>query len=491
MSQLAFEATPVQTRLMELVTDGRYTIIGFGGGVRSTKTWGTLSVLIALCRIFPGSRWAVVRKDLERLRQTTLPSFEKLRKRGIESFISPVNLQTFEAICTNGSVILFRGENIDKDPELLRWHGFEVNGFDLEEADELQEQTLVKSIERAGAWVVPSGEQPPPFIFCTFNPNAAWPRRVFYEPWKAGTLQPPYAFIPATIADNPHAPESYRESLKLLPDHEYKRFVIGDWEVLTGRYYETLNARVHLVPKGRLPSPLPDWWEYWGAFDWGWSHWAVFCAFARDTDGVTYLLDSVWQRKRQDADLAKTIRSTVPLACLGEVYAGHDCWAKEVARSGSGITTAEVFEDHGIYLLRADLDRVNGGRALRRALQTYPVLDEAGEPVLLDGAPMIRSGLYLVDTPGNRRVLDQVAETMPDPDNIEAPLKVDSDAEGRGGDDGVDAFRYGIATRLGTPALPFEETEVGKVRAKLDQSSRREAEAFDRAMQKALKRRTS
>ena len=71
----AFEATPVQEKLMRYVTDGRFNCIGFGGGVRGTKTWGVLSTFITLAKIFPGSRWVVMRKTLELARQTTIPSF--------------------------------------------------------------------------------------------------------------------------------------------------------------------------------------------------------------------------------------------------------------------------------------------------------------------------------------------------------------------------------------------------------------------------------
>src|SRR5689334_20447012 len=157
VEQVAFEATPVQVRLVDAITDGVSRIIGFGGGIRGTKTWGSLSALIALCKIFPGSRWAVIRKDLQRLRDTTIPSFDKLRAR-TGGFVGPVNQQTWNATCANGSVILFRGENIDRDPELLRFHGYEVNGFLNEEADELSERTLVKEIERAGTWIIPDRE---------------------------------------------------------------------------------------------------------------------------------------------------------------------------------------------------------------------------------------------------------------------------------------------------------------------------------------------
>ena len=483
----AFDATDVQQRLMAAVTDGRYRIIGFGGGVRGTKTWGSLSVLIVLCRAFPGSRWCVVRKDLQRLRQTTIPSFDKLRQR-TGGFVSRVD-GFMEAKCANGSVILFRGENIDKDPTLERFHGYEVNGFLLEEADELDERTLHKCIERAGAWVLPSGAQPQPLILCTFNPNAQWPKRTFYDPWRDGTLQAPYAFIPSTIADNPHAPDSYKESLKLLPPEEYKRFVEGDWSTLSGRFYLSLDRRVHLIPRERLPQRLPDWWEYWGSYDWGFDHWAVFIAWCRDGDGNTFALDSCWMRREQDDDMARTILATMPAACVHEVYAGHDCWGRYQARGASGIETAQVFADMGITLVKADIDLVNGARAVRRALHVRPVLDAAGRPMLgADGEPMQRAGVYLIDTPQNAKGFDSLQAVIPDPNNVNKPKKADAQ-NGVGGDDFPDAFRYGLATKVLDPVEDWPTEEVRRIRAGLDSTSRREAEQWDKLTRQMARRR--
>jgi hypothetical protein len=472
MITTTLEAFPIQSKLMELVWDGRYRYIALGGGIRSSKSWSMLIALISLCRVFPGSRWAVVRKDLERLRKTTLPSFNKLR-RTTGRFVGPVNMQTFEAHCTNGSAILFRGENIDRDPDLDSFDGYEVNGFVLEEADELQLATFHKSIERAGAWVMAEGEQPPPLVFSTFNPNAAWPKEVFFDPWEQGTIAPPYAYLPATIADNPAIPAAYRESLKSLPIEEYEVRVGGDWTKLSGRFYRSLNRAIHVIPRSHLPEVLPDWWEYWGGYDWGYDHWAVFGAWCKDPDGVRTLLDSCWLRREQDDEQAKTIYATMPAACLQEVYAGQDCWASVTARGGSGITTAEVFEEHGISLWPADTDRVNGSRAVRRALEVRQG----------------RAGVYLVETPGNLRVFNQLSAMLPDPNNINKPAKIDCDAHGRGGDDGADMFRYAIATRIDAPHDPYLGDEVAEARAKLDQVSRKEAEKVDAFMEKLVRRR--
>lgn len=449
---MTFEATDVQVRLWKTITDGRSLYIGFGGGIRGTKTFGCLAALLTLCRVFPGSRWAVVRKDLPTLRRNTLPSYNKLRREHFPGFAGEVNQSEWSATCSNGSQILFFPESADTDPELDRWKGLEVNGFLLEEADELQEKSFHKAMERAGAWIMPEGQrQPPPYIFATFNPCANWPKHVFYEPWKLGTLAAPYAFIPATQADNPFVPEAVRSAWKNLPEQEYKRFVQGDWDTLSGRYYDTLDPRVHVIDRDSLPEQLPHWWTYYGAYDWGYSHWSVFGYFAEDGDGNEYLLDSQWRRRSQDRELALAFKAEAPHpGCLAMVHAGGDCWAKPTARGGSGVSTYDVFRDEGILLRRADQDRANGGRAVRRAMAFKH--DEQGR---MAEPPKF----FIVRTPGNMRVVNQLLEIMPDPDKPNEPLKVDADAEGRGGDDGADMLRYGIASKRRTPEKPIDELD--------------------------------
>lgn len=452
MTSPALELYPVQERLWDTITDGEHRIIGFGGGIRGTKTWGTLASIVLLCRMFPRSRWCVVRKDLQRVRDTVLPTFAKLSEHA-GGFVGPVNQQRWESECTNGSVILFRGESIDKDPDLLRFHGYEVNGFVAEEADELSERTFIKMIERAGTWIVPNGEQPPPYILCTFNPCARWPRRRFYLPWRDNSLKLPYAFIPTTAADNPSISEQQRESWKEMPDAEYRRFVLGDWESISGAYYDTLDPALHLIERCRIPTPLPSHWRYWGSYDWGYAHWAVLGFWCTDTDGVDYLLDSVWLRKLQDDEQAiEYVRHAESgtdddlSACLKLVYAGTDTGAVIKAHGASGETVKDVFLRHKIILTNADTDKINGGRAVNRQLKVR------------DG----KSGVYIVKTPGNLRGFDQLGEILPDDVDIRKPGKVDA-VDGIGGDDFADMFRYGIATRMPAANTPTKILPQGTV----------------------------
>lgn len=447
-----FEAFPIQTKLWETIADGRYRYIGFGGAIRGTKTWGTLLSLIVLCKLFPKSRWAVVRKDLPTLRRNVVPSLNKLRGE-LGDFLGELNQSDWTYTATNGSQIILFPESLDTDPDWQRWKGLEVNGFLLEEADELAEGSFHKAQERAGSWIITGAtHQPPPTILCTFNPCANWPKHVFFDPWEQGTIAAPYAYLPATAADNPSIPEVVREAWKNMPEQEYRRFVLADWTVLSGRYYDNVDRRVHLIPRSRLPKQLPHWWTYWGAYDWGYAHWSVFGAFAMDGDGTAHLLDTVWQRRGQDGDYAKTIRATVPEQCLETVYAGHDCWNVAVAKGASGVTTYEVFAEHEIYLRKADTDKINGGRAVRRALDFKR--DATTEAITQ--APR----LYIVDTPGNRRVLEQLATIMPDENNVNKPAKIDADSEGRGGDDGADMLRYGVASHPPLASMPVPKSDV-------------------------------
>ena len=221
--------TAKQTEFAEAVLSGRYRYLLFGGAIRGGKTYAMLLLVLALARIYKGSRWAIVRRDLPTLKRNTLPSFEKVKPSG---FVGEVNRTDWYADCANGSRIFFFAESAERDPELNRWRGLECNGFALEEANEISEAAFNKAIERAGSWQC-QGEQPPPLILATCNPTLSWVKRVWYDPWVKGQLGQPWYYLPARVDDNPHLDAGYISSLETLRDTDpaaYDRFVKGNWE---------------------------------------------------------------------------------------------------------------------------------------------------------------------------------------------------------------------------------------------------------------------
>lgn len=228
----SLEATAAQAKLIEAVLSGQYSELCFGGAIRGGKTLAAFMVTWLLCKVYPGSRWAVVRKDLPTLKRNTIPSWSRFAPR---PFVGKVNRSSWSCSCTNGSEIIFFPESVSTDPDYNRWRGLEVNGFILEEANELAEATHSKAMERAGSWQVLGGQQPKPFVLCTTNPDDGYIKHAYHDPYHAGELLAHRYFQPATIYDNPHLDEHYLANLERMKETDpdaYARFVLGDWSAL-------------------------------------------------------------------------------------------------------------------------------------------------------------------------------------------------------------------------------------------------------------------
>lgn len=250
-TRVMFDASPKQMEFINAVFSNKYTKILFGGAIRGGKTYAGLGAVLLLCKVFPGSRWAVVRDSLTTLKRNTIPSFLKLCPR---SFIESYNQERQVIRCTNGSEILWFPENYDDDKDLNRWKGLEVNGFLLEEVNELQELSFWKAIERAGSYIPPAGvKKPKPLIMMTCNPASNWVKELFYKRWETDTLPEGWLYIPSKITDNPFvmADQDYVDSLKDLPTYQYKVFVEGDWNIqlkVGGEYFKCFELDKHVIP---------------------------------------------------------------------------------------------------------------------------------------------------------------------------------------------------------------------------------------------------
>lgn len=259
-TEVLFDSFPKQEEFIASVFDPTVTFTLYGGAIRGGKTFAALGAIVLLCIKYPGSRWAVVRGDGMTLERNTLPAWDKIKPTGA---LASYNGKTRTVSFLNGSQLIFFAENYHKDKDLNRWKGLEVNGFVLEEINELQQTSYHKAVERAGSWVipgVPEALQPPPKIIATCNPSQGWVKDVFYTPWRQGSLPPYQRYIPSTIFDNPHISENYKNALKTLPRYEYEVFVMGNWEVQLktgGEFFKGFELEDHVSPTKIDPqSPL-------------------------------------------------------------------------------------------------------------------------------------------------------------------------------------------------------------------------------------------
>jgi len=260
-SQL-MQLTPKQSEAMDLLESGKFNFILYGGAIRGGKSvWG-LSALLVLCTIYPKSRWCIIREDMEKIRTTTIPSFNKLQPSGV------LKQSPYEYTHPNGSVILFKSESYDRDKDLDWMKGLEVNGFLFEEINECQEQTFYKAFERAGAWIIDGikiEEQPKPIILATCNPTFGWVKKVIYDKWKTKTLPDTWNYVPAKITDNPHLPQAYIDNLNNMPRYQYEVFVLGNWDIslkVGGEFYKCFELEQHVAPVKYKPElPLHISWD--------------------------------------------------------------------------------------------------------------------------------------------------------------------------------------------------------------------------------------
>ena len=231
--EILFSPFPKQQEFINEALSGRFSFITFGGAIRGGKSYALLALFILLSRFFPGSRWAIVRKDLPTIKKNLYPSWDKIKP---SKFIKSHNHDTHTVTFKNGSQIIFFPESYDSDKDLNRWKGLEVNGFGFEEINECNQQSLFKAFERAGAYIIKGAKiQPKPIVVATCNPTFGWFKDLVYTPWENKTLKPTWHYIQSRIYDNTPLLEQqpdYLPSLKANLNHyEYEVFVEGNWNV--------------------------------------------------------------------------------------------------------------------------------------------------------------------------------------------------------------------------------------------------------------------
>ena len=232
MSEAYLTFSPRQEKFVEAVLSGTYRQLLYGGAVAGGKTVTIIGLVSLFCKVFPGSRWAIVRKDLPALRRNFIPSFEKFTPPG---FFEPINKSTWSCRANNGSEIIFFPASEMADPEHNRLRGLEISGAFIDEVNEVSEKFYQTLMTRIGRWSMPPGQtRPLPMIISTCNPTQEWPKRLFYVPWREEKLQPPFYYLPARVVDNPFLDPEYiatLDTLKTTAPHVYDMLVMGNWDI--------------------------------------------------------------------------------------------------------------------------------------------------------------------------------------------------------------------------------------------------------------------
>lgn len=224
-----FEPYPKQQQFIEAAFSGDYMFLVYGGGRGGGKTKVCWAILMVLCRAYPKSVWYVIRRDLPRMKRSTIRDFRKWTPHHLYRW----NGQDYTMTFRNGSQIVFMSENYSDDPEGNQFKGLPANGYVLEQVEELREDTLHRCFEtRRRNQIDP---MPPGLILATVNPTPNWVKERVYEAWRHGNLPYDWYYQPALIQDNPALAndESYLRGFEHLDELTRRQMLKGDWDAFS------------------------------------------------------------------------------------------------------------------------------------------------------------------------------------------------------------------------------------------------------------------
>lgn len=226
------ELSAKQSYVLETLERLDITEVLAGGGVYGGKSRVGCFWLLKCALMFPGTRWLMGRRELSRLKETTLVTFfEVAKEQGLligEDF--NVNFQSNFILFTNGSkIILMDLAYLPRDPQFERLGSLELTGAFIDEAGEVTEKVKNILTVRVGRWRNKEYDYIGR-VLMTCNPHKGWLYSTYYKPWKEKRLESYQTFIPMLAVDNPWLEPAYLQALLRLPENDKQRLYYGNWD---------------------------------------------------------------------------------------------------------------------------------------------------------------------------------------------------------------------------------------------------------------------
>lgn len=402
-------------------TLGELDDIGYGGARGGGKTHcGFAQIAIDDCHKWPNLSVLFLREkagsaeeSMQKLCTRILPRVPHRPTRSIIYF-------------PNGSTIKIGHFQYEKD--INQYLSLEYDVIFIEQAEQLS-QSKIEEIKTVNRTSIPGFK---PRTYYTFNPGGishAYLKKKFIKPMRDGD-ESTTRFVFAKVDDNKKVDRFYRAKLEALTGWKRDAWLDGDWDIFAGQYFESFNYEQHVTDASNMLHLLkiPD-LNIWCALDYGFKHYTV-CYLFCEYDGVIYVVDEYAERKQLISQNVTGIlemleRNGVSLDMLSNFVAGSDVFAK---KGDTGESFADEFSRCGIDLRNANTSRKAGAG---KVLQLLGDKNNGIDPSLKISSRC--TGL-----------IECLPSLMHNPKDPEDVLKVDTDDQGRGGDDWYDAFRYGV-----------------------------------------------
>jgi len=224
--------TKKQHEAYGLLQDDHTKFILFGGGAGGGKSWLICEWIVVWMYMYPGTRYFIGRKELKRLRQSTLITFFKvLKHHNIPAGDWKYNGQDNFIELTNGSrVDLLDLQYYPSDPLYERFGSIEYTSGAIDEGGETEFKAFDILKTRIGRCENKKYNLFPKMLI-TANPKKNWLYSTFFKPFKKGILPKGYAFIQSLALDNKYLDKVYHDALDSITDKVTKqRLKYGNWD---------------------------------------------------------------------------------------------------------------------------------------------------------------------------------------------------------------------------------------------------------------------
>lgn len=397
--------------------------IGFGGARGGGKSWAvrTKSKLLALR--YPGIRILIVRRTYPELINNHI-NILRTELLGIAKYNDKDKVLKFG----NGSTINFT--YCARDSDLDRQQGVEYDVIFLDEATQLSEFQM-KSLTACLRGV----NDFPKRVYYTANPGGqghGYIKRIFLDKiYEEGEDEDDYEFIQSLVTDNKVLMESqpdYVKQLEALPNKLREAWLYGNWDIFEGQFFEDFCDRpdhykdrqwTHVID----PFEIPEGWQIYRSFDWGYAKPFSVGWHAVDYDGVVYRILELYGCTKEPNEGLKWTPQQV-FAEVARIEREHR-WLKgkhiigiadpAIWDAETGESIADTASKYGVYFTKGDNQRISGWMQFHYRF----AFDENGYPMMyvfsnckafIRTIPLLQYDEYKVedlDTDGEDHIADE------------------------------------------------------------------------------------
>lgn len=225
--------SPKQLKAYKLLTDNKTTELFFGGSAYSAKSWLGVTWLLTQCVSYQEVVYGMARKELKKVKETTLATFFKAaRYYGFYDhfkYNEQKGLLTFKG--TGSQIKIIEMARKPDDVDYDKFGSLELTGLFIDELAEVEEKAYGVLKTRVGR----QNNKEHGILgktLSTSNPTKKWVYRHFYKPFKERTMPKGMRVILALPEDNLFGDKMYIKNQlnKIRDESDRQRLLFGNWD---------------------------------------------------------------------------------------------------------------------------------------------------------------------------------------------------------------------------------------------------------------------